>query len=223
MKSNLTAFLACAIAALSGCSGSAVVDPVDITTSNGVLSIVPLTDNTVRIKVKGPETLTLDELFYTESVKAPRYSVEESDAAVKVSQKGIVTVFDKASETLSYYDAKGNLLFSEAKGTRKVEATEISGKPMASVAQTFVQPKGEHLFGLGQFQDGYLDVSGLTRRLTQVNTQISIPVVISNKGYGLMWNNYGMVDFNPSTETVALELMPFRIRRSIQTMPRVWS
>lgn len=205
MKSNLRVMLACAIAAVSGCSGSAVTDPVDINTSDGVLSIVPLTDNTVRIKVKGPQTLTLDEIFYTEAVKAPRFSVEETDADVTVRQKGIVTVYDKASESLSYYDAKGKLLFSEAKGTRKVEAAEISGKPMASVSQTFVQPQGEHLFGLGQFQDGYLDVSGLTRRLTQVNTQISIPVVISNKGYGLMWNNYGMVDFNPSTETVTLE------------------
>ena len=58
-------------------------------------------------------------------------------------------------------------------------------------------PQDEHLFGLGQFQDGYSDLRGLSRRLTQVNTQISIPMMLSSKGYGLLWNNYGLTDFNP--------------------------
>lgn len=61
----------------------------------------------------------------------------------------------------------------------------------------FVGPQGERLYGLGQFQDGYIDVRGLTRRLTQVNTQISLPMVISDAGYGILWNNTGMTDFNP--------------------------
>ena len=46
---------------------------------------------------------------------------------------------------------------------------------------------------------------GLSRRLTQVNTQISIPMLISSKGYGILWNNYGLVDFNPADQSVALE------------------
>lgn len=46
---------------------------------------------------------------------------------------------------------------------------------------------------------------GLTRRLTQVNTQIAIPFVMSNKGYGLLWNNYGLTDFNPASSVVALQ------------------
>ena len=43
----------------------------------------------------------------------------------------------------------------------------------------FVSLQDEYLFGLGQFQDGYSNVRGLSRRLTQVNTQISIPMLIS--------------------------------------------
>lgn len=60
------------------------------------------------------------------------------------------------------------------------------------------------MFGTGQFQDGYLNVRGLTRRLTQVNTQIAVPFVLSNKGYGILWNNYGLTDFNPADESVKL-------------------
>ena len=69
---------------------------------------------------------------------------------------------------------------------------------------TFASPKDEYLFGLGQFQDGYTNVRGLPRRLTQVNTQISIPMLLSSKGYGILWNNYGLTDFNPANQSISL-------------------
>ena len=65
-------------------------------------------------------------------------------------------------------------------------------------------PKDEYLFGLGQFQDGYTNIRQLPRRLTQVNTQISIPMMVSSKGYGILWNNYGLTDFNPADQSVRL-------------------
>ena len=68
----------------------------------------------------------------------------------------------------------------------------------------FASPKDEYLFGLGQFQDGYANVRGLSRRLTQVNTQISLPMLLSSKGYGILWNNYGLVDFNPCGQSVSM-------------------
>ena len=49
----------------------------------------------------------------------------------------------------------------------------------------FDSPRNEYLYGLGQFQDGYMNIRGLSRRLTQVNTQISIPMLLSSKGYGV--------------------------------------
>ena len=41
--------------------------------------------------------------------------------------------------------------------------------------------------------------------LTQVNTQISIPMLLSSKGYGILWNNYGMTEFNPADQCVTLK------------------
>ncbi len=70
---------------------------------------------------------------------------------------------------------------------------------------TFDTPKDEYQYGLGQFQDGYSNVRGLSRRLTQVNTQISIPMLLSSKGYGILWNNYGLTEFNPCSRQVALQ------------------
>ena len=81
----------------------------------------------------------------------------------------------------------------------------VQGESTFKVEQHFLSPTDEYIFGTGQFQDGYLNIKGLTRRLTQVNTQISIPFILSNKGYGLLWNNYGLTDFNPANDFVELK------------------
>ena len=72
----------------------------------------------------------------------------------------------------------------------------------------FASPKDEYLYGLGQFQDGYSNLRGLSRRLTQVNTQISIPMLLSSKGYGVLWNNYGLTEYNPCRDSVRLTVLP---------------
>lgn len=47
--------------------------------------------------------------------------------------------------------------------------------------------KCERLFGLGQFEEGIWNLKGKTIYLHQANKQISIPVLVSDRGYGLMF------------------------------------
>jgi len=97
----------------------------------------------------------------------------------------------------------GRLTVRDAKG--RVVLTALRHELIGGQATLTLQsPEDEYLYGLGQFQDGFLNVRGLSRRLTQVNTQISIPMFLSSKGYGLLWNNYGLVEFNPCSQQVAL-------------------
>jgi alpha-D-xyloside xylohydrolase len=79
------------------------------------------------------------------------------------------------------------------------------GEPCFLAEQSFESPDDEYLFGLGQFQDGHYNLRNVTRRLTQVNSQISIPFIYSSKGYGLLWHQYGLTDFNPADSFVTLE------------------
>ncbi|MBE6261462.1 MAG: glycosyl hydrolase family 31 [Prevotella sp.] len=111
---------------------------------------------------------------------------EEASPDIKATiEGGVVTVSDK----------KGRVVF---RATRN-ELTD------GRATVTFDSKKDECLYGLGQFQDGYSNVRGLTRRLTQVNTQISVPMLLSSKGYGILWNNYGLTDYNPCDRSVGLE------------------
>ncbi|RYP67242.1 hypothetical protein DL771_007331 [Monosporascus sp. 5C6A] len=47
----------------------------------------------------------------------------------------------------------------------------------------------EKIFGMGQYQQPYLDLKGSDVELAQRNSQASIPFAVSSAGYGLLWNN----------------------------------
>ena len=113
----------------------------------------------------------------------------------EVESQDISTLIDAEGQTITIKDKNGKPVF------KATQHQLIDGVATLS----FDSPEDEFLFGLGQFQDGYSNVRGLSRRLTQVNTQISMPMVLSNLGYGVLWNNYGMTEFNPSGRNVRLE------------------
>ena len=147
----------------------------------GSLTVKPLAKNAVRIQYSEGEIKSdLPDWIYVrhEEVKHQEisYSIDAAQQTIKVCNQQGQPVFTATSHQL-----------------RDGEAT-----------LTFLSPQDEYLFGLGQFQDGYSNVRGLSRRLTQVNTQISIPMLISSKGYGILWNNYGLTEFNPCSQSVSL-------------------
>ena len=168
----------------------------------GTLSLIPLERNAVRVQFAQPGAAPMPELVYTESRPVPEYEVSEDEHSLLLSMEGISVEFDKSTEALTFKDGSHRVILREKAGGRSVSASSVQGEPTFRVEQRFVSPKDEYLYGTGQFQDGYLNIRGLSRRLTQVNTQISIPFILSNKGYGLLWNNYGLTDFNPADNTV---------------------
>ncbi|MGD0065072.1 MAG: TIM-barrel domain-containing protein [Streptosporangiaceae bacterium] len=65
------------------------------------------------------------------------------------------------------------------------------------IHQQFAAYDGERLFGLGQRTHGKLNLKGLALDLAQRNAEVSIPFVLSDRGYGLLWNSpaVGRVEF----------------------------
>lgn len=177
---------------------------VNIELPTGKLSLQPLNQNTVRVRFTKGQAVPKEELIYTEDVAFPAYKVKENNTSLKLSLEKMIVVYDKQRHTLTFTDAKGQIILQEKEGGRLLKSSTVQGEPAFLAEQHFLSPADEYLFGTGQFQDGYLNVRGLSRRLTQVNTQIAIPFILSNKGYGILWNNYGLTDFNPADESVKL-------------------
>jgi alpha-D-xyloside xylohydrolase len=63
----------------------------------------------------------------------------------------------------------------------------------------FDSPSDEAFYGLGQHQAGELDMKGLNEDLFQYNTKVSVPFVVSNRNYGILWDSYSYCRFgNPN-------------------------
>ncbi len=150
---------------------------------SGKIKITKVARNAIRVQYTTDEAKAND---LPDWLYVKHGEVERQDISFKV---------DAQQQTLTVSDKGGQPVF---KATQHQFA-----RGEATLA--FDSPEDEFLFGLGQFQDGYSNVRGLSRRLTQVNTQISIPMLLSSKGYGLLWNNYGMTEFNPCGKSVRLE------------------
>lgn len=61
-----------------------------------------------------------------------------------------------------------------------------------TVKLRFESNDGERIYGMGQYQQSYLDLKGCTLELAQRNSQISIPFAVSSLGYGFLWNHPGV-------------------------------
>jgi alpha-D-xyloside xylohydrolase len=66
-------------------------------------------------------------------------------------------------------------------------------KPVSSdlyeISLYFKAYDDERLFGMGQYANGYLNLKGCVLELAQINTQISVPFLVSTRGYGFIWND----------------------------------
>ena len=149
---------------------------------HGLIKVTKVARNAVRIQYTTAEAKASD---LPDWLYVKHGEVKTADIACTV---------DTERQTVTVSDKTGKAVF-------RATSHELAD---GTATLSFDSPAGERLFGLGQFQDGYSNVRGLSRRLTQVNTQISIPMLLSSKGYGLLWNNYGMTEFNPCRQSVRL-------------------
>ena len=180
-------------------------DKVNVTFPDGTLSISPLSDNSVRIKFYKLSEGNLPELVFTSGAAAPSFQVADSPTKLEIKTAKIRVSLDKQTGKLSYADNAGKVFLSEKAGARKLSPDSIQGESCFAVEQSFESSSDEYIFGLGQFQDGQYNLKNVARRLTQVNTQIAIPFIYSSKGYGLLWHQYGLTDFNPADNFITLE------------------
>ena len=106
-------------------------------------------------------------------------------------------------DLIAEISASGQLRFLRADGRELLAETtpHFTGPPTRRYKTTgggthhfevlFDARDGERFYGLGQHQHGRLDQKGAVVELVQRNTEVSIPFLVSSRGYGLLWNTPG--------------------------------
>ena len=181
-----------------------------------ILQLEPWGENSLRIR--GTKTPAVSEEPWALLDPVPceaQIRVEGKTASIT---NGKLTAAFNEFGWLTYYNQKGEVLLEERwrvnNGGLKTSPLAIPGREYKPIIGSsdykltlrFEGQDGEKIFGLGQRQEKQLNMKGCTLELAQRNTQSSIPFALSNKGYGMLWNNpaIGRVTFaNNMTEWVA--------------------
>jgi len=175
--------------------GAAGVPAIDV--DGGRLALEVCADNIIRV------AYSRDSAFVDRpSLMAAPKRCAASDA-VMAQNHGELTLrtprlgvrVQRGSGRVSFYDAHGERILAEKAHGRSLTPTTLYEQPAQSVRQQWEPSRGESLYGLGQHQDGLLDIRGYDLDLKQFNTQIAVPFLVSSRGYGILWDNTSFTRF----------------------------
>ncbi len=141
-------------------------------------------------------------------VKTPApvaFSVSSQGKIVRASTEKMVVKLDVNSGTLSFYNPDGSELVTELKDGVVFTPKQDLGTPTFGVKQSFVLDNDECIYGLGQFQKGKMSQRNQRLRMEQTNQETVVPFMVSNKGYGVYWDNYSITEFTDSTEATTFD------------------
>ena len=182
-----------------------------------VIRLEVINDNIIRVRATSKESLPEKpaSLMIVPQAAPPKdIDIDDDDDKVTVKAKNVKAVVDTETGGITFFDANGKELLKEAKDGKQfwdftVPERELGMKTGYTVPEAqkhgltwqmkFDSPDDEAFYGLGQHQSEEFNMKGKNEDLFQYNTKVSIPFVLSNKNYGLLWDSYSFCRFgNPN-------------------------
>ena len=163
-------------------------------------------DQIIRVQATAEQSFRNKQslIIVPQSSKA-NYKVEEQGDKLIITTAAMRAVLNEATGQITFYDLKDNVLLNEvAQGGKTFKPFTVPdreiGVDIAKVPEAqkhgwswralFDSPDNEAFYGLGQHQSEELNMKGKNEDLFQYNTKVSVPFVISNKNYGILWDSY---------------------------------
>ena len=117
-------------------------------------------------------------------------------SAFQFSQSGDLTTLATSRLTISLSARTGSLNFKTLEGETLLRENwnlprtyiPVQSTALYQIKERFSPDATEAIYGLGQHQSGQFNYRGSTLELGQNNTDVAIPLLISSKGYGILWN-----------------------------------
>ena len=220
MMTGVLTFAATAmIAADYTVDGQYVTIPVKEAKAGGaqLVRLQVVNDRIIRVqatsKAQLPEKQSLMIVAQTQKPKFDVYSLDNTDE-VWVKAAKVMAKVNTGSGQITFYDEQERELLKESKdgkmfwdfavperelGIRNGYTVPEEQKHGLSWQMKFDSPDDEAFYGLGQHQSEEFNMKGKNEDLFQYNTKVSIPFVLSNKNYGLLWDSYSYCRFgNPN-------------------------
>ncbi|MGB9432572.1 MAG: glycoside hydrolase family 31 protein [Candidatus Acidiferrum sp.] len=173
-------------------------DGVLLALENGYLRFQVCSDSIVHISYSLERDIPKRPDFLITKTTWPKAELSlgtEDPKVVSLTTSKLKIVVARADSSIVFFDSAGNKLTQE--NSRSLTPVEVNGeKTYHSERFSNMWDTQEAFYGLGQHQAGVLNYRGESVDISEDNTNISIPLLLSSNGYGIFWNNGSRGRFN---------------------------
>ena len=196
----LTSFLVVNNAKATVVSFTKTAEGVTFKLNKGAMKIYVWSADIVEVKYTLMNTLSLKQsLVVNKALKSTTDFVISEDAnEIVITTTRLKVKVNKATNAVKYTDLHDALILAEDESMgKKMTAANIAGIDTYNCETTFNSSADEALFGMGCHPEDSLSINYKGRNQTMAIKYMTgaIPVMLSNKGYGLMWDNYSASNF----------------------------
>ncbi len=204
---SLVTFLLCLLCATGASAQWTAMNPVNkvqqvtdgalFTMGTGTLKVQVCSDSVIHVLYSATAAFPkrADYVVIKDSWPAAQFTMESSDEAVTISTSLLKVTVTRKDGAIRYAERKGDSLVQEA--SRKLTPERVNGEDTyRAESQVSIYGSHEGIYGLGQHQAGVWNYRGESVDISQENSNISVPLMLSSKGYGIFWNNTSRSRFN---------------------------
>jgi alpha-D-xyloside xylohydrolase len=180
-------------------------DGITCNLDKGLMKVKICTDNIIEVKYTFlPLLLDKPSLVITNEWKnTPGFTITENTAEIVLTTSKLKVIVNRQNNSVRYSDLKGNIILSEDGSQGKsMTSVTIAGIKTYTCSTKFDSPADESLYGLGCHPEDSLSINykGRNQDMTIKYMTGAVPVLLSTKGYGLMWDNYSASNFYGAEE-----------------------
>jgi len=168
--------------------------PVGFTASNDTeaLEVTACGDSVVHVVAHPEGQLASTEaqpwmLPSAQACPGTTFQFGQNGDQVILTTAGLVTSLNLRTGSLTFKTAAGETLAHEINNLPRTYLPSDADN-LFHTEDRFSPDATEAIYGLGQHQSGLFNYRGNTVELGQNNTDIAIPLLVSSKGYAILWN-----------------------------------
>jgi alpha-D-xyloside xylohydrolase len=172
----------------------AVQSPTGLTAQNDreVLEVTICGDSLVHVfarPVQTPVSTAARPWMLDRALSCPgsAFQFGQSGGMTTLTTSRLIVSLSARGGNLSFKTLQGETLLRESGGLPRTYIP-VQSTALYRIEDRFSPDATEAIYGLGQHQSGLFNYRGSTVELGQNNTDVAIPLLISSKGYGILWN-----------------------------------
>ncbi|MFG6430339.1 TIM-barrel domain-containing protein [Roseateles sp. LYH14W] len=147
----------------------------------------------------GQSHATQPSLVVVATPQAVPLDVQNGADTLVLASAALRVQVDKRSGAIAFLRPDGQP-FTREQAPAALQLVEFSGAPSYTMTQAFSLTPDESLYGLGQYNESYMDYRGRDVSMVQTNIGTVLPFLVSTRRWGVLWDVYSKMRFTDDAQ-----------------------